>query len=210
MKPIAIYGAGGLGREVLALIRALPEWNPVCFYDDGIPNGSEIGGLLVKGGVEALEYAGELAVVVAIGDPLAKESIINRIRSLKNIYFPVLIHPTVTCLDRTNLAVGAGTVITAGCILTTAITIGSHVLVNLNCTIGHDVNVGNFVSIMPGVNIAGQVEIGNSVLIGSGAQLINHISVGNAARIGAGAVVIRDVRSKSTVVGVPAKEIKLA
>ena len=40
MKDIAIYGAGGLGREVACLIRMIneskeiPEWNFIGFFDD--------------------------------------------------------------------------------------------------------------------------------------------------------------------------------
>ena len=39
-KDIIIYGAGGLGREILCLIiKKLDEWNPIGFVDDGVPAG---------------------------------------------------------------------------------------------------------------------------------------------------------------------------
>ncbi|MDR1459358.1 MAG: serine acetyltransferase, partial [Bacteroidales bacterium] len=44
MKDIAIYGAGGLGREIACLIRHInenePTWNLIGFFDDGKAKGS--------------------------------------------------------------------------------------------------------------------------------------------------------------------------
>ena len=50
--------------------------------------------------------------------------------------------------------------------------------------------------------------VGNKVVIGAGAILLGPIVIGDNARVGAGSVVIKDVSAGSTVVGVPAKEIK--
>ena len=51
--------------------------------------------------------------------------------------------------------------------------------------------------------------IGNDVVIGSGAQVIGPINVGNGARIAANAVVVKDVPDNATMVGIPAKAVKL-
>ena len=51
--------------------------------------------------------------------------------------------------------------------------------------------------------------IGNDVVIGSGAQIIGPIKVGNNARIAANAVVVKDVPENATMVGIPAKAVKL-
>ena len=46
MKDIAIYGAGGFGREVACMIKHInesadePIWNLVGFFDDGKEKGS--------------------------------------------------------------------------------------------------------------------------------------------------------------------------
>ena len=46
-------------------------------------------------------------------------------------------------------------------------------------------------------------------VIGSGAQIIGPIIVGKCARIAANAVVVKDVPDNATMVGIPAKAIKL-
>ena len=51
--------------------------------------------------------------------------------------------------------------------------------------------------------------IGNDVVIGSGAQVIGPINIGNGARIAANAVVVKDVPENATMVGIPAKAVKL-
>ena len=51
--------------------------------------------------------------------------------------------------------------------------------------------------------------IGNDVVIGSGAQIIGPIKVGNNSRIAANAVVVKDVPENATMVGIPARAVKL-
>ena len=51
--------------------------------------------------------------------------------------------------------------------------------------------------------------IGDDVVIGSGAQIIGPVIVGKNARIAANAVVVKDVPESATMVGIPAKAVKL-
>ena len=51
--------------------------------------------------------------------------------------------------------------------------------------------------------------IGNDVVVGSGAQIIGPIKVGSNARIASNAVVVKDVPENATMVGIPAKAVKL-
>lgn len=51
-------------------------------------------------------------------------------------------------------------------------------------------------------------ELGESVNVGAGAKLLGAIKVGDGAVIGANAVVLSDVRSRTTVAGIPAREVR--
>lgn len=203
--PIAIYGAGGLGKEVKTIIDAInkvkPTYQFIGYFDDNQQ------GERIIGDVNALNaWKNELYIVVAIGSPVTKKKIIAAIYN-QQVKYATLIHPEVIIGDIKKVTIGAGAILTAGSILTTDIKIGNHVLINLNTTIGHDVIISDFCSIMPGVNIAGAVKLELGVLIGSGAIIINEAQVGSAASVGAGAVVTKDIKASTTVVGVPAKEI---
>jgi sugar O-acyltransferase (sialic acid O-acetyltransferase NeuD family) len=204
-QPIFVYGAGGLGREVVAMMRHLEMWEPMGFIDDGKNKGTMIQGLPVRGGGEMLSSLQGMNVVIAVGDPLVKRSIASRFSPA--ITSPYLVHPSVQVLDSASVIIGAGAIITAGVSLTTDIRIGAHVLLNLNCTVGHDCTIGSFSSIMPGVNIAGEVKLAECVMLGSGSNILNRVTIGEAARVGMGAVVLTDVKENTTVVGVPAKPI---
>lgn len=207
-KELLIYGAGGLGREILSLVRALGDWSAAGFIDDVVPAGTKVGGIKVLGGKDFLFKNNSPAyVVLAMGDPVMKSEIARELKS-SVITFPALIHPSAILQDEESTILGAGSVIAAGCVLTTNIRIGNHVLVNLNTTIGHDVHIGNYSSIMPGVNIAGEVIIGDCVLVGSGANILNRMVVSEKSRVGMGAVVTRPVAPGATVVGVPARRLE--
>ncbi len=201
-----IYGAGGLGREILTLVRTLPDWEVAGFVDDREDIAEVMGVRIVGGKSFLLTPQDSLNVVIAIGDPHQKAAVAVALRHAR-LKFPSLIHPGATLQDVSTIRMGPGTIITAGCVLTTGIKIGSHVLINLNTTVGHDVTIGDYSSIMPGVNIAGQVSIGSAVLLGSGANVLNRVNIGPRSRIGMGSVVINDIGEGITAVGVPAKPV---
>lgn len=202
-----IYGAGGLGRELLAA--ALRAGRPVAgFIDDGVPAGTIISGIPVLGGFDWLkENPGSF--LPAFGDSLLKQKITEKILAeTEAVLAAPLIDPDAKLLDRTRIEIGAGSMLTAGTVLTTSIRIGKAVLINLNCSVGHDCEIGDYTSVMPGVNIAGNVKIGRGVFIGTGAIILGGITIGDEVMVGAGSVVNHSVGEGKRVVGVPARELR--
>ena len=70
VKDIAIFGAGGFGREVACLLRKInavePTWNFIGFYDDGLEKGSRVDYGEILGGIADLNVVDRpLSVVVA-------------------------------------------------------------------------------------------------------------------------------------------------
>ena len=92
------------------------------------------------------------------------------------------------------------------------VVIGETSEIGDNVTIYHNVTLGGS---SPSIDSERQRHekrhptIGNDVVIGSGAQIIGPIKVGNNARIAANAVVVKDVPENATMVGIPAKAVKL-
>lgn len=206
---IYLFGGGGLGREIAAMLYSFTDWKLRGIFDDDIPAGTTLGTTKVIGSLDALLTRREPSnIVIAVGDPRTKATIYEKLSRQPLISFPTLVHPAAIIYDRATVTLGRGSIISAGCVLTTGIRIGDHVLVNLNCSIGHDSVVGDYSSLMPGVNLAGNVSLQEGTFIGSGAQVINKVVVGSYAKVGSGAVVTKDVKAGATVAGVPARDLK--
>ena len=92
------------------------------------------------------------------------------------------------------------------------VVIGETSEIGNNVTIYHAVTLGG---ISPSIDSERQrhekrhPSIGNNVVIGSGAQILGPVKIGDNARVAANAVVVNDVKENATVIGIPAKEIKI-
>ena len=217
MKDIAIYGAGGFGREVACLIRMINEaqpdenerWNLIGFFDDGQPAGTRNEYGEVLGNIDTLNrYWQELAVAIAVGSPSVVKSVFEKIENPK-IYFPNLIAPKTIFLDRTNITLGHGNIICSRCLISCHVSIGNFNIFNGYIPLGHDTVIGNFNVIMPSVNISGAIQIGNENFIGVQSVLLQCIKIGNNVRIGANSVVIRNTKDGQLYMGNPATIVEL-
>lgn len=212
MKDIAIFGVGGFGREVLALIKDInrnsPKWNIVGFFDDGYEKGLMINGYPTLGTTADLnKWETPISIAISIGNPVIKKKIFNKITN-PLVDCPTLIHPTVWIGDGEFVEIGKGCIICAGNLITTNIKIGDFVVLNLGCTVGHDTVIKDYAAFMPSVNISGEVTISEGVYVGTGAKIINQLEIGEYTIVGAGAVVSKTVPAHCTAVGVPAKPIR--
>ncbi len=213
--PIAIFGAGGFGREVLQIIldinsasaESQKKWKPIGFIvDTAFLIEDVVQQLPVLGTIDWLLANPTVQITIAIGSSSARSHIARAIEARASNIFSTLVHPKAW-VGR-NVEIGRGSIICAGALITTDITIGQHVHVNIGSTIGHDAVLGNFVTLNPGVNISGNVILGDGVEIGTGSVLIPHAEVGPWSIVGAGAVVTKKLDANVTAVGAPARAIK--
>ena len=210
-KRIAIFGAGGFGREVLQLIRDINECQPLwsCagfIVDSGFESQSMVSGLPILGNATWLEANPDVYVVVAVGSSAVRRRITSQIKTQCKNSFAVLVHPRAWVGK--NVEIGAGSVICAGSLITTDIKISEHVHVNIGSTIGHDALLGDFVTLNPSVNVSGNVVLNEGVEAGTGSIIIPGCTVGEWSVIGAGSVVTKSLKANCTAVGAPARIVK--
>lgn len=213
MQKIFIYGASGLGREILDMINDINRMShqyDVCgFLEDGMPIGTEIDGLKVAGGAEYLKKLADgetLGVVFAIADPSIKQKLHDKIKKeCQSVAFPVIIHPTSSVSPRA--VIDEGVVICRYCWVTADTHLGKCVFLNTRCDVGHDSKLGDFCSLMPSVNISGNVTVGERTLLGVQSAVIQGVSIGSRVTVGMGSRVMNNVPDDCTVMGYPARII---
>lgn len=212
IQNLAIYGAGGFGRHVLAIIKRInsisPTYNVIGFYDDGFKKGDLVNGIPVIGGLEDLNNVDKpISVVLALGWSEVRKRVHSLITNEK-VTFPTIIDPSVVMPDLEFAHIGKGCIICESVAFTCNLDIDDFVLLNMGTMVGHDVKLSPYVSTMPSVSISGEVSLGEAVYVGVGATIINRITIGSNTIIGAGAVVTKSLPSDCTAVGIPAKPIK--
>lgn len=212
VKRIAIYGAGGLGREVAGGIVRInhagrQQWEIVGFFDDNIPVGAQVSHYgNVLGGIDELNnYEEPLALAIAVGAPKTRKLIHDRITN-PNISFPNLIAPSFRILDKQTFEIGEGNIIQDNCSVTCDVKLGSFNVFNGSNAMGHDVSVGNFNVLMPGVRLSGEVSIGDCNLLGVDSIVLQRVKVGNNVTVGAGSVMMTKPKDGFTYIGIPAKK----
>ncbi|TKS56984.1 serine O-acetyltransferase [Mesohalobacter halotolerans] len=85
---------------------------------------------------------------------------------------------------------------------------GLGIVIHNRCIIGDNCHIDQNVT-LGGTSKKYEVPvIGNNVYIGAGAKVIGPVIIGDNVVIGANAVVVKDIPSKSLVVGVPGRIIK--
>jgi len=209
---LVVYGAGGLGREVMWLIESVPLYNEMYNILGYVDDSEELQGATVNdrkivGNTSwILSRCEDIAVVIAVGNSVARKNIYEKLADNQSVIFPNIIADDAKISKYVKL--GKGCIICNSCIITVNIEIGDFLLANLDCTIGHDAVLGNYVTLNPSVNVSGNVNLGDCTNIGTGTNIIQGKSVGEGTIIGAGAVVSSDIPANCTAVGVPAKPIK--
>ena len=212
MKDIAIYGAGGFGREVACLIKRIndktPTWNLIGFFDDD----PSLKGKMIShfgpclGDMDALnEYPKELSVTMALGNSVVVKKLVDSIHN-ENVFFPNLIDVTFFKVDPKTFSIGRGNIIQGLCSVSCDVSVGDFNVFNGSVDVGHDVTIGSYNTFMPAVRISGEVKIGECNFFGISSIVLQQIKIGNHVRVGAGSVLMTKPKDNTLYLGVPAKK----
>ena len=85
--------------------------------------------------------------------------------------------------------------------------VNDQTVIGKNCHLRHATTIGN--KLKPDGSYSGSPVIGDSVDIGAHVVVLGELKIGDRAVIGAGSVVTKDVPAGATVVGVPARVLKV-
>ena len=212
MKNIAIFGAGGFGKEVACLIKRInekePTWNLVGFFDDN----PELKGKMIshygicKGGTKELnDFDKSLSVVMAVGNPHAVRTIVEKINN-HFVSYPNLIDPSYYLVDSVTFRIGKGNIIQGAGAASCDVVLGDFNVLNGSVVLGHDVTIGSYNTLMPDTRISGEVVVGDGNFFGVGSIVLQQLKVGNNVTLAAGSVLMTKPKDGNLYIGIPAKK----
>lgn len=206
---IAIYGAGGFGKEVACLIERINrengDWHLIGFFDDTKPAGTPVS--------RYGKVLGDMNTLLAVNEPLAVAFAINENKAVRrireaitneNITFPNLIDPSLFYVDPLTVTIGEGNIIQNHCMISCDVKIGNFNLINDHVVIGHDNVIGDYNGLMPGAHLSGGITIGDSNLLGVASVVLQGMIIGDGVTLGANSVLMTQPKDNSTYLGVPA------
>lgn len=209
MKNLYIVGAGGCGREILAMIldtQAITgkRWNIKGFLDDTKSSFQDTEcEYPIVGTIKDYSPKVDDVFLMGIADPKGKEKLATMLKS-RGARFESFIHP-YAALGRYN-KIGEGAIIYGGFGMTVNVTIGAFATLQA-CYLGHDVNIGEYSTISSMSNIMGYVDVGKRVFMGSNVAVVPRTVIEDDAYVCVGSVVIKNVKSGIKIIGNPAREI---
>ena len=204
-KILGIWGAGGLGREILELAKIInnrtKRWDDFVFIVDSVTI-EEVNDVQVLGYEDVKKKYTNLEVVMGIGEPLVRE---KKFRLLENdgISIATLIHPDVYIPDTT--IIGKGVVIQYGCFISCNVIIRDYVYIQPQCNIGHDDVLAEGCMIAGFCNLAGNVSVDEYTYLGLNVAIKEGISVGRYSIVGMGSIVHKDIPDEMIAMGNPAR-----
>lgn len=193
---IIVYGAGGHGKSLVDLLRALGTYQIAGFIDDGKNVEKTIMGLPVLGGREVLSQLHDQGIRLAvnavggIGNVAIRVQVYHRLAEA-GFVCPAVVHPTAFVEPSATLSPGVQVLPHA--YVGSGAQVGFGAIVNTGALLSHDCVLGDYVNLAPGAILAGEVQVGEGTLIGMGATVNLQVNIGAGARVGNGATVKTDV-----------------
>lgn len=206
---LAIYGCGGLGREVLELARTVNKncfrWDEIIFVIDGAPTRKVNNADVYSYDMATENYRTRLEFAIAVGEPAVRERLFQKAKN-DGYGFATLIHPDSHVPETTT--VGMGTIIQAKVFLSCNAIIGNNVYIQPLVAIGHDCQIGDSSVISSFCALAGGTKVGRESYIGMNSCVQEEVSIGDYCIVGMASAVHRDIDSGMIAMGNPARVLR--
>ncbi|MDF1809478.1 MAG: acetyltransferase [Phycisphaerales bacterium] len=204
--PTILIGGGGHAKVVLDAAQCAGVEILGFFDDDSDAPISRMPSCpQYLGGFKQLGSFSNATIMLAIGDLSLRSNLIDQLGQVE--FSTPIIHPSAIIAK--NATISDGVFVGPGAVVNTDATISAHAIINTGSIIEHDCQIGMNSHIAPRVVLGGGVRIGNHTLIGIGSTVLPGVCIGTKCVVGAGSVVTQSIVDNETVVGVPARSIRV-
>ncbi|MCD7733187.1 MAG: acetyltransferase [Oscillospiraceae bacterium] len=203
-EPVIFIGAGG---QAMSVCDSLDRENyELAGFVDEYAMGSFMGRRIYGDRIQEIPNYRNYRYFVCIGNNRDRKKWFEEILSMNLT--------TINVIDRTALVsdmvkLGTGNFIGKYAVVNAGVEIGDNNIINTFSLIEHGSKLGNHINLSTNSTLNGDVCVEDEAFIGSGAICNGQISIGKLATVGSGSVVIKNVEAFSTVVGVPARIIRV-
>lgn len=191
MKNIYIFGAGGVGRDIVDIVKESGEFSIKGFIDDG-KAGNICMDIKIYSTDEVRSNEKEVNVVIALGEPNLREKIINRLTEEFNKVNYMTIISKKSFISKTAL-IKEGSIIYPNVIINSNVIIEKNVFIGGNSSIGHDCIINENSVIAFNCSVGGNSIIERNVYIGSGSNIRDEIRIGEKSIVGMGSILLKNL-----------------
>lgn len=205
---LAIYGAGGLGKEIYdtAITSDTEIYKTIIFIDDNEKIREFYNNTVYN--FESFKEnfkASNCRVIIAVGEPSIRAFLFEKV--LKSGYcFTSIIHSSAIISSTSKI--DSGTYIGPFSFISSNSNIADNVVIQPHAMIGHDVVVGHSSIISSNVVIAGNCTVGKRTYIALNASIEQKVKIGDDSIIGMASCVNKDIPSDVIAMGYPARVLK--
>ena len=212
LKNLIVVCGGSYGRQLYATVKIINKYseehgkerpyNVIGFIDDNphVLDGTEVD-VPIIGKISDWKPVGNEVYAIGAAFGKTKKKIAEMLKA-RGCKFETLISPqTIMCDD---IIIGEGCYISAY-FVSAGVKLGDFVNIN-GSMICPGAEIGNY-STTTGFTVVENAKIGEGVFLGSHSVICSGVTVGDMAKVSVGSIVINDVKSETTVFGVPAMEI---
>lgn len=201
---IAIVGAGGCGRSLLALMRQIGRGDEVaCFYEEAEwHEAREVMGLPVEAlsGFDPERHE----LLLALGASHERLRLAGQLPP--DTRFASCVHPQAIFLE--PMALPPGTVIYPMTYFSRNLHLGPHAIIMTGTIFGHDITCGAGLTTSAHVAVGGGARLGQGVFCGLHSGIRDGIEIGDHVTLGMGAIAVRSLPGPGVYVGNPARKLE--
>lgn len=193
---VAVFGSGGLAKEVLGYLGS--EYEVLCVVSSQPFNNPLFDRFRV---VDRLpDDMQDVEGILAVGEPAIKRAIVAKNPAVR---WRTYVHPSAHVSPFAKL--GRGCLLTPQAIAAADCILEDFVFFNTNATVGHDSIIRSYTSLMPNSEVCGSCDIGEDCFIGINASIVPNVKLAAGVKVSAGAIVRKSILEAVTVYGDPAK-----